>query len=105
MATWRPRGGPAGVTIEIGIAVLPEHRRQGIATAAQKTLVEHLLDHTTAHRIEALTNEGNVGERRALERLGFQHEGLMRERSFIRGRYVGVHVYALLRSDHRPGTR
>src|ERR1700729_3304779 len=57
IATWKPRGFPSGVTYEIGVGIGPEHRGQGFATAAQDLLVENLLDHTTAHRIEALTNE------------------------------------------------
>ncbi len=101
IATWKPRGIPAGVTYEIGIGIAPEHRAHGLGTAAQDLLVEYLLDYTTAHRIEALTNEGNVGEQKALERLGFRREGLMRERSFQHGRYVGVLVYGLLREDRR----
>lgn len=101
MATWKPRGVPAGVTYEIGIAVLPEHRGQKLGMAAQKVLIEYLLDHTTAHRIEAMTNEGNVAEQKALERLGFTEEGFLRERSFIRGKYLGTHIYALLRADYR----
>jgi RimJ/RimL family protein N-acetyltransferase len=36
--------------------------------------VDYLLDHTTAHRIEALTNDANTSEQKALERLGFQPE-------------------------------
>lgn len=78
IATWKPRGFPPGVTYEIGVGVAPEHRGRGIGTAAQDLLVEYLLDHTTAHRIEALTNDANTGEQKALERLGFQQEGLMR---------------------------
>ena len=104
IATWKPRGSPAGVTYEIGVGVAPEHRAQGIGTAAQDLLVDYLLDHTTAHRIEALTNDANTGEQKALERLGFQREGLMRGRSFLRGKYVGVLVYGLLREDRRPAT-
>jgi len=104
IATWRPHGFPSGVTYEIGIAIVPEHRRQGFGTAAQDLLVEYLLDHTTAHRIEALTNDANIGEQKALERLGFRQEGLMRGRSFIRGKYVGALVYGLLREDRRPKT-
>ena len=102
IATWRPRGFPAGVTYEIGVGVAPEYRGQGVGTAAQELLVEYLLDHTTAHRIEALTNDGNVAEQRALERLGFRREGLMKGRSFLRGKYVGVLMYGLLRTDRRP---
>ena len=73
-------------------------------TAAQDLLVEYLLDHTTAQRIEALTNDANIGEQKALERLGFRREGLMRGRSFLRGTYVGVLIYGLLREDRRPAT-
>jgi RimJ/RimL family protein N-acetyltransferase len=105
IATWKPRGFPSGVTYEIGVGIGPEHRGQGFATAAQDLLVEYLLDHTTAHRIEALTNDGNIGEQKALERVGFRREGLMRGRSFVRGEYVGVLVYGLLREDRRPQTR
>jgi [ribosomal protein S5]-alanine N-acetyltransferase len=104
IATWKSRGFPVGVTYEIGIGVAPEHRGQGLGTAAQDLLVEYLLDHTTAHRIEALTNDANTAEQKALERLGFQKEGLMRGRSFLRGKYLGVLVYGLLRTDRRPDT-
>ena len=86
------------------MGIAPEHRGQGFGTAAQDLLVEYLLDHTTAHRIEARTNDTNIGEQKALERLGFRQEGLMRDRSFLRGRYVGVLVYGLLRADRRPDT-
>ena len=58
-----------------------------------------------AHRIEALTNDGNIGEQKALERVGFRREGLMRGRSSLRGEYAGVLVYGLVREDRRPQTR
>jgi RimJ/RimL family protein N-acetyltransferase len=102
MATWKPRGFPLGVAYEIGIAIMPEHRGQGIGTIAQRLLVDHLFAHTTANRLEALTNDANVGERKALEKLGFTSEGLMPGRSFLQGRYVGVLIYGLLRADYCP---
>jgi [ribosomal protein S5]-alanine N-acetyltransferase len=105
IATWKPRGFPPGVAYEIGVAMAPEHRGQGFGTAAQDLLVEYLLDHTTANRIEALTNDANIGEQKALERLGFRQEGLMRGRSFLQGKYVGTLVYGLLREDRRPEGR
>jgi RimJ/RimL family protein N-acetyltransferase len=105
IATWKPRGFPSGVTYEVGVGIGPEHRGQGFATEAQDLLVEDLLDHTTAHRIEALANDGNIGEQKALERVGFRRDGLMRGRSFVCGEYVGVLVYGLLREDRRPRTR
>lgn len=104
IATWKPRGFPSGVAYEIGVGVLPEHRRQGMGTAAQKLLVDYLFGRTTANRIEALTNGSNLAEQKALERLGFLREGVMRGRSFQHGKYVDVIVYGLLRSEHCPGT-
>ncbi|MFE1290595.1 GNAT family N-acetyltransferase [Streptomyces sp. NPDC058751] len=104
IATWKPRGFPSGVTYEIGVGVVPEHRSQGVGTAAQRLLVDYLLDHTTANRIEALTNGGNLAEQKALERLGFRQEGVMRGRSFQHGNYVDVLVYGLLRAEYRPAT-
>ncbi|WP_233629711.1 GNAT family N-acetyltransferase [Amycolatopsis sp. WAC 04197] len=32
---------PSGVTYEIGVGVLPEHRGQGVGTMAQRLLVSH----------------------------------------------------------------
>ncbi|WP_262706105.1 MULTISPECIES: GNAT family N-acetyltransferase [Streptomyces] len=90
-------------TYEIGVGVLPEHRGQGVGTAAQKLLVDYLLDRTTANRVEALTNGGNISEHKALERLEFHQEGVMRGRSFQHDEYVDVLAYRLLRSEHRPG--
>lgn len=71
---------------------------------AQRLLVDYLFGRTTANRIEALTNGGNLGEQKALERLGFRREGVMHGRSFQHGEYVDVLVYGLLRSEHCPGT-
>jgi [ribosomal protein S5]-alanine N-acetyltransferase len=105
MAVWKARGRPAGVTYEIGIALMPEERGNGYGTAAQRLLVQYLFDHTTANRVEALTNDDNIAEQRALERLGFRKEGLMPGRSFRHGKYVGALVYGLLRSDHPDGSR
>ena len=102
LVTWTPCGFPSGVTHEIRVGIAPEHRRQGFGTAAQDLLVEYLLDHTTAHRIEARTKDANTGEQKALERLGFRQEGLMRGRSFLNGKYLGVLVYGLLRENRRP---
>ncbi|WP_306316485.1 MULTISPECIES: GNAT family N-acetyltransferase [unclassified Streptomyces] len=101
IASWLPRGSPSGVAYEIGAALLPEHRGQGLGAAAQQLLVDYLLDHTTANRLEALTNAGNIAEQKTLTRLGFRHEGTMRGRSFQHGEYVDVLVYGLLRSDRR----
>lgn len=96
---WR-RTGRFG-NFEIGIGLFPEHRGHGIGTEAQRQLVDYLFSTTTAHRLEAGTEVGNIAEQRALERVGFQREGVSRELYFRAGRWRDSVMYGLLRSDER----
>jgi len=90
-------GGSKGAIYEIGIALFPEHRGQGVGTTAQRLLVRYLLDTMPAHRIEAYTEVENVAERRALEKAGFEREGVLRATIFRAGKWRDSIVYALLR--------
>jgi ribosomal-protein-alanine N-acetyltransferase len=87
IATWRdvPRGGPTGVCLEIGVALLPEHRSKGIGRDAHRLLVEYLFGYTRAERLEALTDAENLAEQRVLESEGFQREALFRHAVWQRG--------------------
>ena len=92
-------GGPDGGCLEIGALLFPEHRGRGLGTAAQRLLVEYLFATTLANRLQAITDVENLAEQRALERIGFRHEGVMRGLAFIGGQWRdGVH-YARLRGD------
>jgi RimJ/RimL family protein N-acetyltransferase len=86
----------------IGIALLPEYRGRGYGTDAQRQLTRDLFAHGPVERIEAETETDNVAERRALERIGFVHEGTLRSHYFRDGAWRDTAVYALLRSDPRP---
>ena len=94
---WRAHG-PFG-NYEIGIALFPEYRGQGIGTEAQRLLVDYLFSHTTAHRLQAGTEVDNVAEQRALERVGFVREGVMRGVHFRAGRWRDGIMYGLVRDD------
>jgi RimJ/RimL family protein N-acetyltransferase len=69
-----------------------------VGTLAQRELVDYLLRYTTAHRLEAWTEAGNVAEQRVLERLGFLREGVLREVGWRDGAWRDAVVYALLRT-------
>jgi RimJ/RimL family protein N-acetyltransferase len=98
---WRePEPGRGGLgDWEIGALLAPEHRGHGAGTAAQRLLVEHLFETTTAHRVCAFTDSENAVEQRSLEKCGFRREGLLREANFRAGRWRDVVVYGRLRSD------
>ena len=86
----------------VGAQLLPGARGRGIGTRAQRMLVDYLFAHTLAVRIEAVTEEGNIAEQRALEKAGFTREGLMRSISFRDGRWRDSVRYSVLRDDVPP---
>ena len=101
IASWeaKDRGGPAGGCYEIGLALLPEHRGRGLGTAAQGEVVRHLFSCTLAFRLEAQTDADNIAEQRALERVGFRREGVLRCARFRQGQWRDMLMYGLLRPD------
>jgi RimJ/RimL family protein N-acetyltransferase len=90
---------PDGAAWEIGIALLPDARGHGYGTKAQRLLVGYLFAHTTAHRIEALTETSNLAEQRALEKAGFTREGVCRGAGWRDGTWRDGVTYAILRTD------
>jgi [ribosomal protein S5]-alanine N-acetyltransferase len=101
IVSWRTVrfGGPDGGCLEIGILLFPEYRGRGIGTAAQRLLVEYLFATTLANRLQAITDVENIAEQRALERVGFSREGILRGLAFGGGRWHDGVIYARLRAD------
>jgi len=87
---------------EIGIALLPEFRGRGIGWLAQAMLCDYLFHHTPAQRIQAGTHPENVAEQRALEKAGFQLEGVVRACEFRAGQWRDGYLYSRLRDDPSP---
>ncbi|WP_336206739.1 GNAT family N-acetyltransferase [Nonomuraea sp. LPB2021202275-12-8] len=83
----------------IAIMLVPDHRGRGIGTEAQRQLATYLFDHTRAHRIQAYTDAQNHAEQRALEKAGFEREGVLRQAQWRGGRWHDQLLYARLRSD------
>jgi len=98
LVSWR--SGRFG-SFEIGIALLTDHRGNGHGTDAQCQLVDYLFANFPVHRIEAATESDNIAERRALERVGFVHEGIRRSGRFRSGQWRDGVLYGLLREDPR----
>jgi ribosomal-protein-alanine N-acetyltransferase len=101
IVAWRSieTAGPRPGCLEIGALLFPEHRRRGLGTAAQRLLVGYLFATTLANRLQAITNVENLAEQRALERIGFRREGVMRGLAFDGGHWHDGVLYARLRGD------
>jgi len=88
---------PESVAWNIGIDLVPEARGKGHGAEAQRLLAHHLLATTPAHRVEAMTDIENVAEQRALDKAGFQREGVLRGAQFRAGAWHDLVVYAVVR--------
>lgn len=75
-----------------------------MGTEAQRQLVRYLFAHTTVVRIEADTDSENIAEQRALEKVGFTREGVLRSVVFRDGRWRDGVRYSILRDEIDAGT-
>lgn len=71
----------------------------GIGTEAQRLLVDYLFSTTTAHRLQAGTEVDNLAEQRALEKVGFVREGVMRGVYFRAGQWRDSIMFGLVRGE------
>jgi len=86
---------------EIAISIAPEHWGNGYGTAASRLLVEHAFDERNLHRLQARVMATNDASRRIWEKLGFEHEGRLRENQFGDGEYVDTLYFGLLEPEWR----
>jgi len=84
---------------EVGIALHPDHRRRGYATAAIHLMVDYLFDQLNAHRVQAMTDPRNLPAIAVMNRLGFRQEGHMRLNHWQHGQWTDTVVFAILRDE------
>jgi RimJ/RimL family protein N-acetyltransferase len=70
---------------------------------AMAALLRHCFDDLDTHRVEAEIEPENAASIRLAERLGFQREGLLRDRMFVAGEPRSVFMYALLQPAWSAG--
>ena len=84
---------------EIGYLLNREYWRKGLMHQAISAIVDFAFNTLKLHRIEADVDAENVGSLALLEKLGFQREGLFRERWNVYGRWDDSVMLGLLKSD------
>jgi ribosomal-protein-alanine N-acetyltransferase len=80
----------------LSILVLPASRRAGVGREAIELLVAWAQGELGLHRIELHTLTENAAMQGLAEASGFVREGVLRDYSFERGRFVDNVVYARL---------
>jgi RimJ/RimL family protein N-acetyltransferase len=72
--------------------------KKGYAFEAAEATVEYGFSELKLHRIFATCRPENIASWHILEKLGMQREGLLRENTWIRGRWHNSYLYAII--DH-----
>ncbi len=86
---------------EVGFALARDSWRRGYMKEALPLLVDFAFSRLGLRRLEADVDPRNVASLRLLERLGFQREGLLRERYCMNAELQDAVLLALLGRDWR----
>ena len=87
---------------EVGFILHPDFWGRGLASEAVARALTYAFDELGMQRIEADVDPRNLASQRMLKRLGFQHEGLMRERWRVAGEIQDGLMLGLLRREFTP---
>lgn len=85
----------------IGYWLAREAEGHGLMTAAVSALARHGFHTLNLHRAEIRAGVRNRRSRAIPERLGFHHEGTLRQAERLAGRYVDHAVYGMLAEEWR----
>ncbi len=87
----------------IGYWIAEAAQGQGTVTSGARALVRHAFEVWNLNRVEIRAGVDNTRSRRVPERLGFRHEGVLRQAERVGDRYVDHVVYAVLARDWSDG--
>lgn len=93
--SWNPEFRSAS----LGYCLTEEAWGQGYATEASRRLLQWAFDTLDLNRVQAEADTRNTASARVLEKLGFVHEGTLREDCIVDGVVSDSWVYGLLRRD------
>jgi RimJ/RimL family protein N-acetyltransferase len=73
--------------------------RQGLMSEAMTAVIDFAFGNLDLYRLEADTDSQNTASLRLLEKLGFQREGLFRDRWLVNGQWQDSVMFGLLKPD------
>lgn len=92
---WRPEHGKA----EIAYAISRKYWNQGLVTEAVNACIECGFNTVQLNRIEARCMPGNIGSERVMQKCGMKYEGTFRQTMLVKGKYIDLKMYAILREE------
>jgi RimJ/RimL family protein N-acetyltransferase len=85
---------------EIGIVIgNPAYWNKGVGASVIRRLTTLAFTVYHLHRVYAVIQGGNIASRRCFEKVGFQHEGRLRDARYVNGAFIDLHYYAMLEHE------
>jgi ribosomal-protein-serine acetyltransferase len=84
---------------KIGYFIGRQFQGKGVVTSSVRAVLSHCFESLGLNRMELRCAAGNAPSMRVAERLGFTHEGVLRQGEFLNGVFVDLHLYSLLRDE------
>jgi len=85
---------------EFGYWLAQSYRGRGLMPRVICTFADYAFQRLHIHRLYATPFASNRASHRALEKAGFQHEGLLRHHHFKRGAYLDAMIYGRISVCH-----
>lgn len=86
---------------EIGCGLVSSEWNKGFMTEALEPIIEYGFEVFNFNRIEAYIISGNSASVKLFRKLGFIHEGVVREREYFKGNFHDEIIMSILRSDYK----
>ena len=87
---------------KIGYYIDHRFAGRGIVGSAVSAVLAFCFGPLGLNRIELRCASGNVPSKRVAEKLGFLHEGILRQEEYLNGVFVDQHIYGMLSQDFEP---
>ena len=95
---------PCDKKASIGYWLAQSKQSKGLMSNACKAVVNYSFQHLNLNRISILCATGNSRSQAIPKRLGFNHEGTLRDAQWLDTHFVDHEVYSLLRREWTPFT-
>lgn len=91
----------ANQSCSLGYWIETGHQGKGTITQCCRRLLDCLFDELGLHRVEIRCATGNLRSCAIPRRLGFSHEGVLREAEWVNDRWLDLNLWAMLEQDWR----
>jgi len=84
---------------DIGYVLSRKYWGKGITTEALRSVIKFGFEKLNANRLEAHCDENNTASYRVMEKVGMKYEGTLREKVLVKGKFINIRFYSILRRE------